>query len=102
MDFDETRLYYSHQQLQRNQLGGDNDNAERAAGDNDQVDNDNDNSVDLKAVRRHFREFLRKSTLTTTKHEWLICFTMLFTALFVQSGLVSRPSKELFLLDRFF
>jgi hypothetical protein len=70
MDFDETRLYYSHQQLQRNQLGG--DNAEQADADNDQTDNDNDNSVDLKAVRRHFREFLRKSTLTTTKHEFAL------------------------------
>lgn len=51
MDFDETRLYYSHQQLQRPQQQNDADAAE--------VHEDED-AVDLKAVRRHFREFLSK------------------------------------------
>ena len=53
MDFDETRLYYSHQQLQRNTETNNDD-----AADNNPVDGND--SVDLKAVRRHFREFLRK------------------------------------------
>ena len=50
MDFDESRLYYSHQQLQpRNgEEGQDDFNLEDEA------------AVDLKAVRRHFREFLRE------------------------------------------
>ena len=50
MDFDESRLYYSHQQLQpRNgEEGQDDFNVEDEA------------AVDLKAVRRHFREFLRE------------------------------------------
>jgi hypothetical protein len=52
MDFDETRLYYSHQQLQRPQQH-ENDNEEPA------MEEDED-AVDLKAVRRHFREFLSK------------------------------------------
>jgi hypothetical protein len=54
MDFDETRLYYSHQRLQRQDVpqdgeGENNDNADAQ-----------DDQVELKAVRRHFREFLRK------------------------------------------
>jgi len=57
MDFDETRLYYSHQQLQtRNDAadqGGEEDDVAVA------LDED-DAQVDLQAVRRHFREFLRK------------------------------------------
>ena len=52
MDFDESRLYYTHQQLQRPQQTND---AE------DEVDvHQDDDAVDLKAVRRHFREFLSK------------------------------------------
>jgi hypothetical protein len=56
MDFDETRLYYSHQQLQR-------PNAQQQQQEedaDDANDEENDESVDLKAVRRHFREFLRE------------------------------------------
>ena len=52
MDFDETRLYYSHQQLQRK--SGNPDEGDEA------VENADEESVDLKAVRRHFREFLRE------------------------------------------
>ena len=63
MDFDETRLYYSHQQLQQQQQP----NGDEAG--NDAVlraesgrggDFEEDTAVDLQAVRRHFREFLRK------------------------------------------
>jgi hypothetical protein len=64
MDFDETRLYYSHQDLQADNDDDGNDRdegrenrrgrANAAAGDDDE-----DDGVDLHAVRRHFREFLR-------------------------------------------
>lgn len=64
MDFDETRLYYSHQQLQQQQpAAGDedaNDSALRAAV-SGSGDAEEDTPVDLQAVRRHFREFLRES-----------------------------------------
>lgn len=49
MDFDEDRLYYSHQALQQERPDGENADANA---------NDTDN-VNLTAVRRHFREFLR-------------------------------------------
>jgi hypothetical protein len=68
MDFDETRLYYTHQQLQRHrggaQQGGDDD------GDNE--NNNNPTNADAEfgdgtvddvapdAIRRHFKEFLSK------------------------------------------
>lgn len=51
MDFDETRLYYSHQQLQ----------VQSEEPDDNPPETDDDDNVDLAAVRRHFREFLRKS-----------------------------------------
>ena len=50
MDFDETRLYFSHQQLQR----------QNEENDEEGEPMDDEDAVDLKAVRRHFREFLRK------------------------------------------
>ena len=50
MDFDETRLYFSHQQLQR----------QNEENDAEGEPMDDEDTVDLKAVRRHFREFLRK------------------------------------------
>ena len=53
MDFDDDRLYYSHQALQQDGNSGQNNLNNAAAVD------DNDN-VNLTAVRRHFREFLRK------------------------------------------
>lgn len=65
-DFDEeTQLYYSHQQLQQ-QPGG--DNADDDEANNDAAlraavssgDAEEDAPVDLQAVRRHFREFLRE------------------------------------------
>ena len=65
MDFEETRLYYSHQQLhQPLNNGGDGGAETRAdvpAGPRPVVgDEDNDDSqVPVQAVRRHFREFLR-------------------------------------------
>ena len=54
MDFDETRLYYSHQQLQTRNEPEDEEEQQP-----DTVQDD-ESRVDLKAVRRHFREFLRE------------------------------------------
>jgi hypothetical protein len=68
MDFDETRLYYSHQQLQQ-QSAGTGENGDHEDGQDGDVANQNaagvtfnedDSRVDLQAVRRHFREFLSK------------------------------------------
>ena len=56
MDFDENRLYYSHQQLQRQPeevLHHENEDGRS------NLNNSMGDSIDLKAVRRHFREFLR-------------------------------------------
>lgn len=62
MDFDETRIYYTQQQLQLRLDGTQeettNENAIRNAVSGG--DADEDAAVDLPAVRRHFREFLRK------------------------------------------
>jgi DNA replication licensing factor MCM5 len=52
MDFDETRLYYSHQALQSN---ADSADANLVADNN----TNDDDSFDLAAIRRHVREFLR-------------------------------------------
>jgi hypothetical protein len=63
MDFDETRLYYSHQNLQAERVDDDGDDG--GSNTNGQIrhneyadDEDDDDNVDLQAVRRHFREFL--------------------------------------------
>jgi hypothetical protein len=61
MDFEETRLYYSHQQLhQPLNNGGDGETTANAPAGPRPVDEENDDSqVPVQAVRRHFREFLR-------------------------------------------
>lgn len=51
MDFDETRLYYSHQALQQQRP------EEGAAASNTADENE---TFAPQAVRRHFREFLRE------------------------------------------
>ena len=56
MDFDETRLYYSHQQLQTVAEGDDNDAAPEVPQGVTQEEED----IHLPACRRHFREFLRE------------------------------------------
>jgi hypothetical protein len=53
MDFDETRLYYSHQQLQTR-------NDAEAEEEDPATVNEDETHVDLSAARRHFREFLRE------------------------------------------
>jgi uncharacterized protein YgfB (UPF0149 family) len=67
MDFDETRLYYSHQQLQS--TSGDVGRAETQE-DNDSIPalvavsiDEDDSRVDLQKCRRQFREFLRTFSL---------------------------------------
>ena len=56
MDFDETRLYFSHQQLQTTAADNDNDGQQANAVSQEQEEED----INLEACRRHFREFLRK------------------------------------------
>jgi hypothetical protein len=51
MDYDEDRIYYSYQNLQ-----SDRGDAAEVVADND----DNNDDVNLPAVKRHFREFLSK------------------------------------------
>ncbi|GKZ01140.1 hypothetical protein MPSEU_001065500 [Mayamaea pseudoterrestris] len=58
MDFDEDRLYYSHQQLQTTRT----DEAD-APGSTVADDSNDDGQADLEAVRRHFKEFLRNYRL---------------------------------------
>lgn len=69
MDFDETRLYYTHQQLQRNPQGQNGDENAEAANNDDTGEASADN-VNLDAVRRHFKEFLS---------EWFDGFVIIFT-----------------------
>ena len=75
MDFDETRLYYSHQQLQSNnpntstntnhlvledrQHHNDENNDPHQQSSNDIDDTQQGLSVPTAAMRRHFREFFR-------------------------------------------
>ena len=88
MDFDETRLYYTHQQLQRNyQTNGgngtnDDDNEHEETNMNDGGGyGDHGTAIDdvnPDAVRRHFKEFLRKLFVSFVVHFCLfINFTLL-------------------------
>jgi len=54
MDYDEERIYYSYQNLQSTNPSRSTDQSRRAV--SDELDEDD---VDLYAVKRHFREFLR-------------------------------------------
>jgi hypothetical protein len=70
MDFEETRLYYSHQQLHQPQNTTTNDGRNNDTTDptnpvtpdnsNNNNDEDDDSNVPIEAVQRHLREFLRK------------------------------------------
>jgi hypothetical protein len=70
MDFDETRLYYSHQQLHQRPLTVDGDEDAAQAGQQIRDDNDDDeeNSVPTATMRRHFREFFRTSRVAILSH----------------------------------
>ena len=63
MDFDEDRIYYSHQNLaagpNANNNGADGQQ-QRPPGHAEAMLDLEDGAVDLGAVRRHFREFLRE------------------------------------------
>jgi hypothetical protein len=56
MDYDEDRIYYSYQNLQTD-TGRTND----ATAEDEDVETD---AVNLQAVKRHFREFLREYNIT--------------------------------------
>lgn len=60
MDFDETRLYYSHQQLQETVTAAEDADGEIHAA--EPVEGNSD-EINLPACRRHFREFLRNYRL---------------------------------------
>lgn len=59
MDFDETRLYYSHQQLQAT---AEEEEQQQQAPPTQTVSQEEED-INLPACRRHFREFLRKSVV---------------------------------------
>ena len=73
MEFEETRLYWSHQQLHAHppQSGADNDDddAAAAAQNNNEVEED---TISMNAVRRHFREFLRKCSQLIEEVMWSV------------------------------
>mmetsp|Transcript_51991 Transcript_51991/g.125407 ORF Transcript_51991/g.125407 Transcript_51991/m.125407 type:complete len:881 (+) Transcript_51991:85-2727(+) len=75
MDFDSTRLYYSHQQLQRSSNNNDNvldvdefGNPIASVNGNAAANGGGEDQVHLPAVRRHFREFLRNYRLGTQRY----------------------------------
>ena len=59
MDFDQERIYYTHQNLQKQQVSDDEEEDVIDTNDSNKFDGDYDD-VDLKVVRRYLREFLRK------------------------------------------
>ena len=71
MDFDEDRIYYSHQNLaagpNANNNGADGQQ-QRPPGHAEAMLDLEDGAVDLGAVRRHFREFLRELNLAPRLH----------------------------------
>ena len=72
MDFDEDRIYYSHQNLAANSAGGANANGGEADQPPPEAMLDlEDGAVDLGAVRRHFREFLREFESLAVVLVWL-------------------------------
>lgn len=70
MDFDESRLYFSHQQLQTR-------TDDVSQGEQPSNVSPDESDVDIKAVRRHFREFLRKLL------ERISCLSLCFRLLIV-------------------
>jgi hypothetical protein len=65
MDFDADRIYYSHQNLHQQQDGsqaGQNPTASSAG----RLEDEEERQVDADALRRHFREFLRKFKFLST------------------------------------
>ena len=60
MDFDETRLYYSHQQLQTEEAEAQGDGGGEQPAAVPQGVSQEEEDIHLPACRRHFREFLRE------------------------------------------
>lgn len=63
MDFDETRLYYSHQQL--HQTSGDSNGDETNPVNQQVIHEDEEAQVPVATMRRHFREFFRTYSYST-------------------------------------
>jgi hypothetical protein len=57
MDFDADRIYYSHQNLHQQQDGDGRAEQQQGAS---RLEDEEERAVDSDALRRHFREFLRK------------------------------------------
>lgn len=57
MDFDADRIYYSHQNLHQQQDGDGQPGQQQSAS---RLEDEEERAVDSDALRRHFREFLRK------------------------------------------
>lgn len=58
MDFDSDRIYYSHQNLQQQPQQESGQTTNVAAAGVGRLDDEEEQSVDTDALRRHFREFL--------------------------------------------
>lgn len=58
MDFDADRIYYSHQNLHQQQDGDGRQPEQQQAA--NRLEDEEERAVDSDALRRHFREFLRK------------------------------------------
>lgn len=58
MDFDADRIYYSHQNLHQQQDGD--GRIEQQQRGNSRLEDEEERAVNSDALRRHFREFLRK------------------------------------------
>ena len=57
MDFDADRIYYSHQNLHQQQNGDGRPEQQQTGS---RLEDEEERAVDSDALRRHFREFLRK------------------------------------------
>ncbi len=64
MDFDADRIYYSHQNLHQQQ-DGDGRPEQQQQTTASRLEDEEERAVDSDALRRHFREFLRKLTHMT-------------------------------------
>ena len=73
MDFDSTRLYYSHQQLQPVSPNDDDGNHQSQTNNNN--DSEDTADIDLPSCQRHFREFLRTFWESSLPSDGL-CFLM--------------------------
>jgi len=70
MDFDADRIYYSHQNLHQQQDGDGRQPEQQQAA--NRLEDEEERAVDSDALRRHFREFLRKLHWHMTPHVSLL------------------------------